>query len=150
MKVAVIGASDNPGRYSYMAIMLLKEKGHAVFPVHPKLKEVEGIKVYPSVKDIPERMDTLSLYVSEDLSNKIKEDLLSASPRRIIFNPGAENPALEAAAREKGIETLEACTMVMLRTNQFSPCFEAFRYSRFILEMNPTLMSLGQTASHSY
>ncbi len=119
MNVAVIGASDHPDRYSYMAVMLLKKKGHTVFPVHPKLKAIEGMKVYSSVKDVPERMDTLSLYVSEDLSNKIVDDLLKASPRRIIFNPGAENPELKARAREKGIETLEACTLTMLKTGQF-------------------------------
>ena len=119
MNVAVIGASDHPDRYSYMAVMLLKEKGHTWFHVHPKLQQIGGMKVYPSVKDVPAPVDTLSLYVSEDLSNKIVDDLLKASPRRIIFNPGAENPALEARAREKGIETLEACTLVMLKTGQF-------------------------------
>ena len=119
MNVAVVGASDHPDRYSYMAVMLLKEKGHEVFPIHPKLKEVQGITVYPSVKDIPAPVDTVSLYISEELSNKIAEDLLKLSPRRIIFNPGAENASLEATAREKGIETLEACTLVMLKTGQF-------------------------------
>lgn len=119
MNVAVIGASDHPDRYSYMAVMLLREKGHTVFPVHPKLKEVEGIKVYSSLKDISASLDTLTLYVSEELSSKIGEDILKASPRRIIFNPGAENPALEARAREKGVETLEACTLTMLKTGQF-------------------------------
>ncbi len=119
MNVAVIGASDHPDRYSYMAVMLLKENGYAVFPVHPKLKAIEGMRVYPTLKDIPEHMDTLSLYVSQELSSKMQEELFNAAPRRIIFNPGAENPALEAKAREKGIETLEACTLVMLKTGQF-------------------------------
>ena len=119
MNVAVIGASDNPERYSYQAVKLLQEHGHKVFPVHPKLKEIEGVKVYASVKEIPEAIDTLSLYVSPEISSKMAEELTGAKPRRIIFNPGAENPALEEAAQKKGLQTLEACTLVMLRTGQF-------------------------------
>lgn len=119
MNVAVIGASDNPERYSYKAVMLLKEKGHSVFPVHPKLQKLEGMPVYPSVKMISAPIDTITLYVSAELSNKIEGELLNAAPRRIIFNPGAENPSLEAKSREKGIETVEACTLVMLKTGQF-------------------------------
>jgi len=119
VNVAVIGASDNPERYSYKAVMLLKEKGHAVFPVHPKLQSLEGLPVYSSVKTIPAPIDTITLYVSAELSGKIGDELLNAAPRRIIFNPGAENPALEAKAREKGVETVEACTLVMLKTGQF-------------------------------
>jgi len=119
VNVAVLGASDNPEKYSYQAVKLLKEKGHKVFPVHPALKEIEGIKVYPSVRDIKEPIDTVSLYVSKTISSKIADDILGASPRRIILNPGAENPALASKAQSKGIQALSACTLVMLKTNQF-------------------------------
>lgn len=119
MNVAVIGASSDPERYSYKAVHLLEEKGHRVFPVHPKLQDLEGRKVYPSVLAVPEKIDTLSLYVSAAISSKFKDDLLKAAPKRIIFNPGAENPELAAAAEAKGIHTVEACTLVLLRTNQF-------------------------------
>ncbi len=119
MNVAVVGASNNPEKYSYQAVMLLKEKGHTVFPVHHVIREIESLKVYPSIKDIPEPLDTLSLYVSKEISSRLAEDFFAKKPRRIIFNPGSENPALESQAAAKGIKTLNACTLVMLRTNQF-------------------------------
>ena len=121
MNVAVIGASNKEHRYSYKAVKLLLEKGHAVFPVHQRVKEVEGMKVYPSIVDIEEEIDTVTLYVSADISSQIAEDILSKHPRRIIFNPGAENPDLEKKAREAGVETVNACTLVMLSTSQFQP-----------------------------
>jgi uncharacterized protein len=119
MNVAVIGASNSPDKYSYQAVMLLKEKGHAVFPVHNSVKSIEGMTVYLSIKDISDAVDTISLYVSKEISSRIAGDLLNNRPRRIIFNPGAENPELELKARQQGIVTLNACTLVMLRTNQF-------------------------------
>src|ERR1041384_6908903 len=115
MNVAVVGASNKPDRYSYQAVMLLKEKGHAVYPVHQRIKEIDGMKVYPSIKDIANAMDTVSMYVRADVSSAIADDILAKKPRRIIFNPGAENPQLEVQARAQGIATLNACTLVMLR-----------------------------------
>ena len=64
-------------------------------------------------------IDTVSLYVAADISSAISADILGKHPNRIIFNPGAENPGLAAQAESKGIKTLDACTLVMLRTNQF-------------------------------
>lgn len=119
MNVAVIGASENPQKYSHQAVLLLREKGHSVYPVHPKTKMIEGIKVYWSISDVPVPIDTISLYVSPNVSTKIAGDILKKSPRRIIFNPGAENDPLLKKAQAAGIETLEACTLVMLKTGQF-------------------------------
>jgi uncharacterized protein len=119
MNVAVIGASDNPERFSYQALGLLKQKGHKVFPVHQRLKTIEGMTVYPSIKDVPEPMDTVSLYVAANISSSIGVDILAAKPKRIIFNPGAENPELAQKAKAQGITTIEDCTLVMLRTEKF-------------------------------
>lgn len=119
MNVALIGASDKPEKYAYLALKLLEEKGHHVFPVHPALKDIEGRQVYASILDVPEPVDTVSLYVSDAVSSKLKNELLKKAPRRIIFNPGAENPDLEKLAQTKGIEALEACTLVLLKTGQF-------------------------------
>lgn len=119
MNVAVIGASDNPEKYSYLAVKNLKENKHRVFPVHPILKEIEGTPVFASLKDIPESVDTISLYVSEPISSKMASDILALKPRRIIFNPGAENPELETLAKKNGIQALSACTLVLLKTRQF-------------------------------
>lgn len=119
MNVAVIGASDKPHRYSYQAVKLLKEKGHTVFPVHQRVREVDGIPVYPSIKDIQETIDTVTMYVGAAISNVIARDLLDKAPARIIFNPGAENADLADQAGLQGIATVNACTLVMLRTGQF-------------------------------
>ena len=119
MKVAVIGASNKPHRYSYQAVMLLKEKGHEVYPVHRRVKEIEGVRVYPAINDIDDLIDTVTMYVGASASDALIEDIIAKKPKRIIFNPGAENLNLEKKAREYGITTINACTLVMLKTGQF-------------------------------
>jgi predicted CoA-binding protein len=119
MNVAVIGASDKPDRYSYQAVMLLKQKGHKVFPVHPRLKTIEGASVYPTIKDVPEPIDTISMYVAADISTGMAADILGVKPKRIIFNPGAENPELAQKAKAQGVTALDACTLVMLNASTF-------------------------------
>jgi predicted CoA-binding protein len=119
MHVAVLGASDKPERYSYQAIKLLQEKGHSPLPVHPALAEVLGVPVYPSLEAIGGAVDTVTVYLSAENSSKVAPALLASGARRVIFNPGAENPALAAQLRAAGIETVEACTLVLLRTGQF-------------------------------
>jgi uncharacterized protein len=121
-KVLVLGASDKVDRYSYQAIILLQEKGYFPIPVHPKLNEINGIKVYHSleeVKQASEDIHTISLYVNPSISSKAKEELIQLHPQRVVFNPGTENPDLQNALKEAGIQTIEACTLVMLRTNQW-------------------------------
>ena len=119
--VIVLGASDNPERYSNKAIKMLSEKGHKVFPIHPKLKEINGIKVYSSIEDIKNiKIDTITLYVNPEISNSLLEVILAIKPKRVIFNPGTENYELETKLQKAGIETLEACTLVMLSTGQFT------------------------------
>jgi predicted CoA-binding protein len=119
MNVAVIGASDNPERFSHEALMLLKQNGHKTFPVHQRLKEIGGQAVFSSIKDITEPIDTVTLYVGRDISSNIGADILGAKPKRIIFNPGAENPDLAQKAVAQGIATIENCTLVMLRSGIF-------------------------------
>lgn len=119
MKVAVLGASDKPERYSFKAIKLLGELGHEAYPVHPRLAEVLGRKVYPDLAAVPVAVDTVAVYLAPEHSEKIAEVLRGCAARRFIFPPGAENPGLEARLREQGKEVLEACPLVMLRTGQF-------------------------------
>ena len=119
MNVAIIGASDKPDRFSYQAVKLLQAKGHRVYPVHQRIKAIEGTPVFASIKDIPDAIDTISMYVAADISDALTADILNCHPQRIIFNPGAENPNLAAQAQSKGIKTIEDCTLVMLRTGQF-------------------------------
>ena len=119
MNVAVIGASDKPDRFSYQAILLLKEAGHTVFPVHQRIQNIDGMKVFSSIKEIAHPIDTVSLYVAADISSTLAADILGTKPRRIIFNPGAENPTLKDKAQGQGIITLDDCTLVMLRSKRF-------------------------------
>jgi predicted CoA-binding protein len=119
MKVAVMGASNKPHRYSYQAVMLLKEKGHEVYPIHQRIKDIEGTRVYESIQDIDDKIDTVTMYVGAKISHLLEKDIIAKKPRRIVFNPGAENSDLENKAKEAGIETINACTLVMLKTGQF-------------------------------
>lgn len=119
MNVAVLGASNKPDRYSYKAVQLLVQKGHAVYPVHPTLTEVHGLRVYRSLKEIPVPLDTVTIYLSPENQKNVTSDLLTSSARRVIFNPGTENPDLADQLRQRGKEVLHACTLVLLTTGQF-------------------------------
>lgn len=116
--VAILGASDDKDRYSFLALELLKNSGYHPIPIHPRIVSINGIKVYPSLNQAP-RAHTLTLYVNPEIQNKMLEEILSYAPLRVIFNPGTENQMLREKLQQLGIETIEACTLVMLKTNQF-------------------------------
>jgi len=118
-RVVVLGASDNPERYSNKAVNRLRDNHHEVIPVHPKLDRIDGLEVVPNLGDIDGEVDTLTVYVSPKVSSALSDDIVALGPGRVIFNPGAENDELEAALAEQGIPTLRACTLVLLSTGQF-------------------------------
>ncbi len=118
MKVLVYGASTNPSRYAYIATELLLQHGHEVTLVGIKKGEVLGLTIQqdqPDLKDI----DTVTLYVGPANQEGLFDYLKALGPRRVIFNPGTENPDLERALENAGIQTEEACTLVLLHTGQF-------------------------------
>ncbi len=117
-KTLVLGASDNPARYSYLAIRRLRENGHPVKAIGLKKSIVEDVPI-ETTKTMSEDIDTVTLYLSPAHQEQYYEYILSLQPKRIIFNPGAENPELEKLANDKGINTMDACTLVMLGTNQY-------------------------------
>ena len=119
MNVAILGASDKPDGYSYKALMLLLEKGHRPYLVHPLLMEISGFSVYQSLRVIPYPIDTVTIYLSAQNQRAFAEDILKSGARRYIFNPGAENPELAEQLKKRGKEAFEACTLVMLKTGQF-------------------------------
>jgi uncharacterized protein len=119
MNVAVLGASSKPERYSFKAVQLLRQKGHTPYPVHPALAEIDGLPVFASLRAIPAPVDTVTVYLSAHNQEAIADELLNSSARRVIFNPGAENPELADQLRQRGKEVLEACTLVLLNTGQF-------------------------------
>jgi len=117
-KTLVLGASGNPSRYSYLAIQRLRSHGHPVVAVGRKHSFVGDVEITKE-KQPWEEVDTVTLYLNPQHQREYYDYILSLKPQRIIFNPGAENDELAALAREKGIQAKEACTLVMLSTNQY-------------------------------
>jgi len=112
-KTLVLGATPNPERYAYMATKRLALHGHEAIPVGIRHGAIEGIEILegkPAVEDV----DTVTLYIGPARQPEYYDYIFSLQPKRIIFNPGTENPELEQLARERGIETVEGCTLVML------------------------------------
>jgi len=117
MKTLVIGASENRERYSNMAIRELRKHGHEVIAVGTKKGKVEDVLIETEIPQ--EKVHTISLYLNSERQQPYFKQLLGLHPERIIFNPGTENKAFEQIAKDAGAEVLEACTLVMLRTNQY-------------------------------
>lgn len=114
----VLGASPDPERYSNLAIRALLRQGQRVYALGRHEGGVEGVPIQPSFpKDTA--IDTITLYLNPKAQEAYYTDILQARPRRIIFNPGAENPELARLARQQGIQTRNACTLVLLSTGQF-------------------------------
>jgi len=117
-KTVVLGASDNPSRYSYLAVERLTRQGYPVVAVGRKEGKVGDTNIitgHPEEKDI----DTITLYLSPLHQKDYYDYILSLHPKRIIFNPGAENDELVDLAKEHKIEPIEACTLTMLATGQY-------------------------------
>lgn len=117
-KTLVIGASDNPSRYSFLAINKLRQHQHEVVAIGKKKATVAGVNITTEMEPVAD-IDTVTLYINPQLQTAYYNYILSLKPRRIIFNPGTENNELQELAAGKGIQTLEACTLVMLSTNQY-------------------------------
>jgi len=117
-KTLVLGASENPARYSYLALNRLKAHQHPVVAVGRKETEVAGIPISKSPVQ-EEGIDTVTLYLNPTHQREYYDYILNLHPKRIIFNPGTENPELMRLAKDKGIEPVVACTLVMLATGQY-------------------------------
>ncbi len=116
-RTLVIGASENPERYSNIAIHMLREYKQAVIAVGQKTGKVADVAIE---KEMPKSgIHTVTLYVSAKNQNDFIAPILALKPERVIFNPGTENSEFQAELRAQGIEPIEACTLVMLRTGQY-------------------------------
>lgn len=118
-RVAILGASEKEGRYANLAQRMLMEAGYVVAPVSPSGREVLGCAGYTSLDAVEGPVDTVTVYVGSDRVPALVDGLSGKRPRRVIFNPGTENATAAAALEAAGIEVLEACTLVLLRTGQF-------------------------------
>ena len=117
-KTVVLGASPNPSRYSYLAVNRLAAHGNDVVAIG---KRESSINQIPIIKGQPaeENVDTVTLYLNAANQKQYYDYILSLHPKRIIFNPGAENDELAELAVKNNIEPIEACTLVLLSTGQY-------------------------------
>ncbi len=118
-RVVVLGASDDPERYSNRAVRMLLENGHQVIPVHPRLRAVEGLTVVPELAAVDQPVDTISVYLRPELSAAMADEIIRLKPGRVIMNPGTESDVLAEKLKAAGIPHEFACTLVLLRTGQF-------------------------------
>ena len=117
-KTLVLGASDNPSRYSYLAIHRLRGRGHPVIAIGKKNGVVNDVTIDKEKRHI-DNVDTVTLYLNPMHQKQYYDYIVSLKPKRIIFNPGAENDELSDIAMRNGIVPMEACTLVLLSTNQY-------------------------------
>ena len=117
-KTLVLGASDNPSRYSYLAINRLRNHGYPVVAIGKKNSMVADVAIEKEKKQWGD-VDTITLYLNPAHQQEYYDYILSLKPRRLIFNPGAENDELADLAANNGIKPIEACTLVLLSTNQY-------------------------------
>lgn len=117
-KTLVLGATTKPERYAFKAITMLVDKGHSVLAIGQNAGEVAGIKI--RTKAIPlKNIDTVSLYLNPVRQREYYNYIVDAKPKRVIFNPGTENPEFYQLLTLNGIKVEVACTLVLLTTNQF-------------------------------
>src|ERR1035437_1956000 len=117
-KTVVIGASTNPDRYSYKATIALQKHNHEVIPVGIQDGEINGIKIINGKIGI-DNVDTISLYVGPKNQPSWYDYIIGLKPKRVIFNPGSENPEFEKLLQQNNIEPIEACTLVMLSIGNY-------------------------------
>lgn len=117
--VVVLGASENPQRASNLACKLLRQKGHAVYAVSLHGRDIQGATGRTSLAEIEGPIDTITLYMGAKRQAPLIDAIIASRPRRVIFNPGTESQESESRLTRAGIETIRACTLVLLSTNQF-------------------------------
>lgn len=119
-RTVIVGATPNSARYAWIAAEMLTDFEHEIIPIGIKKgivmgKEIADIRQKPTISDV----DTITLYIGPQHQPEWYEYLLNLKPKRIIFNPGTENREFEKLAQANGVEVIEGCTLVMLRTHQY-------------------------------
>jgi len=117
-KTLVLGASNNPGKYSYLAIIKLRANGHDVRAVGLNKSEVGGVKIVNS-KKMYKGIDTITLYLNKKNQTNFFEYIVALKPKRVIFNPGTENTELENILQRHDIFFEKSCTLTLLATGQY-------------------------------
>jgi predicted CoA-binding protein len=118
--VAIIGASANPRKFGNRAVRAFRRQGYTVFPINPHEGQVEGLKAYASVLDVPGAIDMASFYVPPDVGEKVIVEVARKGITEVWLNPGAESEALVQLARSLKIEPIEACSIVGIGENPYA------------------------------
>jgi uncharacterized protein len=118
--VAVVGASSNRRKFGNRAVRAFVQQGYTVVPINPHETEVEGLKAYASVMDVPGMVDMVSLYVPPEIGLQVIEDIARKGIAEVWLNPGAESDALIARARALQIQPIVACSIVAIGENPYA------------------------------
>ncbi len=117
--VAVIGASSNRSKFGNRAVRAFRQQGYTVVPINPHDAEVEGLKAYPSVLDVPGIIDMASIYVPPEIGEQVIEEIARKGIAEVWINPGAESDALIARARALRIQPIVACSIISIGENPY-------------------------------
>jgi hypothetical protein len=112
--VAVVGASADRTKFGNKAVRAYLKQGWEVFPVNPKGGEIEGLRVYQSLSDVPVKIDRVSLYLPPTVGSKALADIAAAGADEFFVNPGSESDELVAEARRLGLDPILACSIVAI------------------------------------
>jgi predicted CoA-binding protein len=115
--VAVIGASNNRRKFGNIAVRAFQKAGYKVIPITPAAAEVEGLRTYPSVLDVPEPIDMATVYVPPGVGERVIGEIAQKGIKEVWLNPGAESEALVAKANALGIRPIEACSIIGIGLN---------------------------------
>jgi predicted CoA-binding protein len=110
--VAVIGASNNRAKFGNKAVRAFRQQGYTVFPVNPKESKIEGLTVYPSIRDVPVRPEMVSVYLPPPVLLKILQDIAARGCDELWLNPGTESNQVLAEAERLGLNVIQACSIV--------------------------------------
>lgn len=119
-RVVILGASDKPDRFAYKAMLRLEEAGHEVVLVNRGVSTVEGRPVLADLSEVTGEVDTVTVYVRPDVSTLLADKIINLKPKRVIFNPSTDNARVQMQLDEANIDWESACTLVLLRTGQYS------------------------------
>ena len=118
--VAIIGASNNRQKFGNRAVRAMLRNGYTVVPINPHEAEVEGLRAYRSVLDVPGPIDMASFYVPPDIGEQVIEEVARKQIPEVWLNPGADSDALIARARSLSIKPIVACSIMALGHNPYA------------------------------
>jgi predicted CoA-binding protein len=118
--VAVIGASNDRQKFGNRAVRAYRDEGYTVVPINPHETEIEGLKAYGSILDVPGTVDMVSFYVPPAVGEEVIADVARKGVAEVWLNPGAESDALIARARSLSIKPIVACSIVAIGRNPYN------------------------------